>query len=128
MDVTNVEQLWGTWRLVETTSAVLKEGCLAYTEDGYVFAFASAPLERRPGGVDPEALSPAQALACIKTGWGYCGTYELNSPWLRHHILHGTFPSWVGRDAMSRRHARLEGGLLILSGDNTTLKWQRTSS
>jgi hypothetical protein len=120
-----VEQLYGTWRLVSYTRNVVgtgesvdifgkaPHGFLTYGRDGRMSAIIVG--ENRPKPSDLAKLTDQERAELFKTVIAYAGTFKIEGSRATHNVDISWNENWTGTAQV--RNFRLEGRRLIISTD-----------
>ena len=116
--------LIGTWRLISVEymdrNNTLSypygrnpEGCLTYTEDGYMSVTIMNANRAKFASDDIRSGSVEEKVAAYESYWSYCGTYDFQGDKVIHHIRQSLFPNRINVDQL--RFVKLEGNRLVLT-------------
>jgi hypothetical protein len=138
-----MNDLVGTWRLVEWTASVdgtvtrpmggNVEGLLTYTADGHMWATLQRKDRQLLDTGTLAAATAAQRAAAAAGYLSYAGRYTLNRGSVTHHVEVSLFPDWVGDDQL-RLIDWIEGDLVLSTPPETShsgrtivnrLRWTR---
>jgi len=120
-----VEQLYGTWRLLSYTRTVVgtgesvdifgkaPHGFLTYGGDGRMSAIIVG--ENRPKPSDLAKLTDQERAELFKTVIAYAGTFKVDGSRVTHNVNISWNENWTG--TVQVRNFRLEGRRLIISTD-----------
>ncbi len=119
----SISSLAGTWRLVSaetiTGSGEISHpfgkdatGYLIYSPDGYMAVLITQANRSNFASADFRAGSPDEQATAFDTCVSYCGTYEVKSDKVVHHIELSLFPNWSGTN--QERFFEFSGDRLIL--------------
>jgi len=118
-----VEQLYGTWRLVSYARNVVgtgesvdifgqaPHGFLTYGRDGRMSAIIVG--ENRPKPSDLAKLTDQERAELFKTVIAYAGTFNVDGSRVTHNVDISWNENWTGTDQV--RNVRLEGDTLYIS-------------
>ena len=120
-----VEQLYGTWRLVSNIREVVgtgeranifgeaPRGLLTYGRDGRMSAIVVG--ENRPKPMDLAKLTDHERAELFKTMVAYAGTFSVEGDRIVHNVDISWNENWTGTAQV--RHFRVEGRRVIIRGD-----------
>jgi hypothetical protein len=120
---TEVEELYGTWRLVSFTRQVVTtgektdifgkapRGFLSYSRDGRMYAILVR--EERPKPADLANMTDQERTELFKTLIAYGGTFKFDGKAVTHQVDISWNENWTGTAQV--RNARLEGRLLYIT-------------
>lgn len=120
-----VEQLYGTWRLLSYSRNVVgtgesvdifgkaPHGFLTYGRDGRMSAIIVG--ENRPKPSDLAKLTDQERAELFKTVIAYAGTFKVDGSRVTHNVDISWNENWTGTAQV--RNFRLEGRRLIISTD-----------
>ena len=120
-----VEQLYGTWRLVSNVREVVgtgeranifgegPHGFLTYGRDGRMSAIVVG--ENRPKPMDLAKLTDQERADLFKTMVAYAGTFTVEGDRVVHHVDISWNENWTG--TAQARQFRIEGRRLVIRGE-----------
>lgn len=111
------------------------EGLLVYSPDGWMSATVcrgQRPLF--PAGSSPRTADDQRIAEAYRSYFHYAGPYRVEGDHVIHAVHYSLNPNFVGTE--QRRHMRLQGSLLTLSGSDRAgdierhheLVWQRLAA
>jgi hypothetical protein len=121
--VGNVEELYGTWKLISWTRRLLDtgetveafgkmpRGLLHYGRDGHVFWVMTEENRARPR--DLTKLSDSERAELYNTMVAYAGTFAFDGNAATHHVEVSWNEVWTGTAQV--RNLRFEGKRLIMT-------------
>jgi hypothetical protein len=139
-----VEQIYGTWRLVSWTREVVgtgerseifgkaPSGFLAYGRDGRMSAMIVR--ENRPQPLDHTKLTDQEQVELFKSMIAYAGTFTVEGSRVAHHVDISWNENWTG--TVQVRNFRIDGRTLTIrtdpavnpidgQQDTSVLRWEK---
>ncbi len=122
-----VEQLYGTWRLVSRTQEMVgtgertepfgkaPHGFIAYGRDGRMSVIIVS--ENRPKPMDPANPTDQERVELMKSAIAYAGTFTIEGSRVMHHVDINLGGNVTGTPLV--RHFRIDGRTLTIRTDPT---------
>lgn len=115
------EELYGTYKLIETTARILdtgeqetygpESGYITYGRDGRMFVLLVRGDRPKPDNL--ERLTDKERADLFRTVTAYSGTYRFDGKTVEHHIDISWNEIWTG--TVQRRDVAREGNRLMLT-------------